>query len=216
MNNKYSDLPFTKRMKKIIMMVGSAEKLAKKAGMSAMVIGQYLSGKSDPTRKKLIALANAADVNLLWLATGKGSIHGHINIELLTLIFTIMEDHENKTGKYMSIIEKFEIIGIIYNIFYDADPVKEETGNLIKEGIAAIEGFFDSIDKLLASKKGREKVFDVLRKVFTEELGVDEIEEYLDSRILRKGLLQGIIKWPSRKIKKEGEESHKEIKLKDI
>jgi len=63
---------FTDRIKYIIDLVGSAEKLANISGMSSRVIGQYLSGKTDPTRKKIIALAEAAGVSVQWLSTGEG------------------------------------------------------------------------------------------------------------------------------------------------
>jgi len=66
------DILFMERMKELIRGVGSAEKLARLTGMSARVIGQYASGKSDPTRRKLIALAEAGGVLVEWLATGKG------------------------------------------------------------------------------------------------------------------------------------------------
>ena len=53
-------LSFEDRIKKIISVAGSADKLAYNAGVSPSLIGKYLSGKTDPTRKKLIALAEAA------------------------------------------------------------------------------------------------------------------------------------------------------------
>ena len=64
---------FAERMKVIIRKVGSADKLSKLSGISATIIGKYSSGLSDPTRKKLIALAKAADVSLEWLAAGIGA-----------------------------------------------------------------------------------------------------------------------------------------------
>lgn len=63
---------FANRMKVLVELVGSAEKLARLAGMSARVIGKYVSGETDPSRERLISLAKAADVNVLWLATGEG------------------------------------------------------------------------------------------------------------------------------------------------
>lgn len=63
---------FSERVKAIVGLVGSAEKLARLAGMSARIIGKYLAGESDPTREKLVALANAAKVNIAWLADGEG------------------------------------------------------------------------------------------------------------------------------------------------
>lgn len=42
--------------------------------MSGVMVGKYASGESEPSRDKLIALAKAADVNVLWLATGEGEM----------------------------------------------------------------------------------------------------------------------------------------------
>lgn len=35
-------------------------------------MGDYLSGKSDPSRMRMISIAEAANVSIEWLATGKG------------------------------------------------------------------------------------------------------------------------------------------------
>lgn len=66
------EISFGERIKELIRLVGSAEKLARATGMSARGIGQYASGTSDPTRSKMLLLADAAGVNVLWLATGEG------------------------------------------------------------------------------------------------------------------------------------------------
>ncbi|EAT15343.1 helix-turn-helix transcriptional regulator [Desulfuromonas acetoxidans] len=42
------------------------------SGVSEGVIRRYLSGKSEPTRPVLIALADASNVTVQWLATGEG------------------------------------------------------------------------------------------------------------------------------------------------
>lgn len=66
------DISFGERVKEVIQLVGSAEKLARMTGISARGIGHYAAGGSDPTRSKMVALAEAAGVNVLWLATGEG------------------------------------------------------------------------------------------------------------------------------------------------
>jgi len=74
MINELDDLTFTERIEIIIKLAGSAEKLAQKTGISSRMIGKYLSGDSDPTRRKLVAMADAVDVNVKWLATGEGEL----------------------------------------------------------------------------------------------------------------------------------------------
>jgi len=64
---------FIERLKLICSRAGNASALAKKAGISNSGLSRYLAG-GDPSRKVLIALAEAADVSLHWLATGEGSM----------------------------------------------------------------------------------------------------------------------------------------------
>lgn len=70
----FPELSFPERLKIIVEHVGSAEKLAKRARMSARVIGKYLSGQTEPSRVRLIDLAIAGNVNTRWLAEGFGPL----------------------------------------------------------------------------------------------------------------------------------------------
>ncbi|RJP17215.1 MAG: helix-turn-helix transcriptional regulator [Deltaproteobacteria bacterium] len=67
-----SDPNFMGRMKEVVEMVGSAEKLAKLSGISSRGIGKYLAGETDPSRVRLVAIARATGVSIKWLATGEG------------------------------------------------------------------------------------------------------------------------------------------------
>ncbi|WP_168735210.1 XRE family transcriptional regulator [Pseudothauera rhizosphaerae] len=62
---------FIDRLRLLADRVGSANGLAKSAGISQSGLQRYLAG-GQPTRKVLIALARAARVDLLWLITGQG------------------------------------------------------------------------------------------------------------------------------------------------
>ena len=62
---------FAARIRLLGERVGSANQLAKQAGISRRILGDYLSGKSDPSREKLLALADAGGVSVEWLATGR-------------------------------------------------------------------------------------------------------------------------------------------------
>lgn len=62
---------FIERLRLLIDKVGSANALAKSAGVSQSGFQRYLAG-GQPTRKVLIALAQAAQVDLQWLMTGRG------------------------------------------------------------------------------------------------------------------------------------------------
>jgi len=68
------DAGFIGRLRELVAMLGTASALAKKAGISQSGLHRYLSG-GEPTRKVLIALAEAGGVNLDWLMTGKGPVN---------------------------------------------------------------------------------------------------------------------------------------------
>jgi phage repressor protein C with HTH and peptisase S24 domain len=62
---------FVERLKLLVMRAGSARALAGKAGVSSNTISLWLRD-SEPGRDKLVDLANAADVSVEWLASGRG------------------------------------------------------------------------------------------------------------------------------------------------
>jgi phage repressor protein C with HTH and peptisase S24 domain len=64
---------FVERLRMLCERAGSANALAKAAGLSPSGFHRYLTG-GEPSRKVLVALARAANVNLLWLATGEGAM----------------------------------------------------------------------------------------------------------------------------------------------
>jgi len=63
---------FGKRLQIVVDIVGSAAALSRKTSISASLIRGYIEETNDPSRKKLIAIAEAAQVSTEWLATGKG------------------------------------------------------------------------------------------------------------------------------------------------
>lgn len=68
-----ADCAFIARLQAVIDLAGGQSALARAAGVSQAVIHRYLNG-GDPSRTKLIAIANGAGVSVLWLATGEGSM----------------------------------------------------------------------------------------------------------------------------------------------
>ena len=65
---------FKLRMSIAARLAGNATELSRKTGISRRAIGSYLAGCSDPTRERLIAIANVSGVSVEWLATGKGGL----------------------------------------------------------------------------------------------------------------------------------------------
>lgn len=66
------DNSFGERVDELVRIMGSRKALAESARISTRALDQYRSGDTDPTRRKLIAMARAAGVNVEWLATGEG------------------------------------------------------------------------------------------------------------------------------------------------
>lgn len=73
-NSSDGSLSFPQRIAFAAKIAGNATELAKRAGISRRAIGTYLSGSSDPTLQRLLAIANATGIALEWLATGAGPI----------------------------------------------------------------------------------------------------------------------------------------------
>lgn len=68
---------FAERLRFAIANAGSIQKLGERARVAPRTISGYLVGKGDPSRQRLIALADAGEVSVEWLATGRGdpSLH---------------------------------------------------------------------------------------------------------------------------------------------
>lgn len=64
------DEGFIERLRDLASKVGSANALAKAAGISQSGIQRYLNG-GEPSRKALVAIADAGEVSVDWLATGR-------------------------------------------------------------------------------------------------------------------------------------------------
>jgi phage repressor protein C with HTH and peptisase S24 domain len=63
---------FTTRLRTILSHWPSADRLARAMGVSPSAFRKWLRGEAEPSRERLIALADAAKVSIAWLATGEG------------------------------------------------------------------------------------------------------------------------------------------------
>ena len=63
---------FTERMSYAIQAGGGPVEVARKTGLSRRVLDKYRSGDSDPSRTRLILIAEVSGVDVGWLATGAG------------------------------------------------------------------------------------------------------------------------------------------------
>jgi phage repressor protein C with HTH and peptisase S24 domain len=64
---------FAARLKLIVQQWPSAYRLAKATGVSPSAFRKWLKGVAEPSRDRLVALAEAAGVNVSWLAQGEGT-----------------------------------------------------------------------------------------------------------------------------------------------
>jgi transcriptional regulator with XRE-family HTH domain len=168
--NIKQDSSFTDRIQEIIKLVGSAEKLASSSNMSAVVIGRYLSGKTDPSRKKIIALAEAVGVNIEWLATGNGpkkkSDRQRFDLELLTLIIGGLSEYEASIAGKLTAVEKTLIIIYAYYLYSDVDHALHQKRFSIMDTITGVENLFASLDGMMDTEKGREQAKKIFIKLF--------------------------------------------------
>jgi phage repressor protein C with HTH and peptisase S24 domain len=63
---------FAGRLREAIASYNSTSEAARRTGCSESALRKWLDGKSEPTRKNLVSLAEATGVNVEWLATGTG------------------------------------------------------------------------------------------------------------------------------------------------
>jgi phage repressor protein C with HTH and peptisase S24 domain len=64
---------FVARLQLIVQHWPSADRLAKATGVSPSAFRKWLKGVAEPSRDRLVALAEAAGVDLSWLAQGEGA-----------------------------------------------------------------------------------------------------------------------------------------------
>jgi phage repressor protein C with HTH and peptisase S24 domain len=63
---------FAARLQLVVRQWPSADRLAKATGVSPSAFRKWLKGIAEPSRDRLVALAEAAGVNVSWLAQGEG------------------------------------------------------------------------------------------------------------------------------------------------
>lgn len=65
---------FSERLKLIVTHWPSADKLARAAGVSTSAFRKWLRGDAEPSRGRLVALAEVSGVSVAWLAKGEGPL----------------------------------------------------------------------------------------------------------------------------------------------
>lgn len=123
-------------MQKCAERAGSVNALARKADLSQSGIRRYFCG-GEPTRKVLIALAQAAEVDLVWLATGDGVMDGtatsvprasravlgasRLNADALRLAIETIEAALATAGRQATPERKADMVDAAYQLFMEAE-----------------------------------------------------------------------------------------------
>ena len=113
--------------------VGSISAFARKAGISPSAMHQYLSGGSEPTRDALVAIADATDSGIEWLATGRGPAGNpthpaparkvaenpdpQLKVSLLGKALKAVEEVDAQSGHALSCGRKARLTIALYEMF---------------------------------------------------------------------------------------------------
>jgi transcriptional regulator with XRE-family HTH domain len=186
---------FVTRLKEVVGKE-SIRSFAKKCDISDTALRQYLSGKSEPTRLPLIAIARAGMVNIEWLVTGIGSMRKVdeelFNTSLLALIIELLEEKEKETNKELTPFEKADFISDAYGLCFEIDPTSDQAKNSIRDYIKAFNDFLSFIDKMIETEVGMKKAQKFLAKKFEAGFSKYEAEfqaeEFIGSRLLKRHL----------------------------
>ena len=163
----------------------SVNAFANRAGLSEGVIRNYLSGPTLPGLENLIAIANAANVNIKWLATGEGpKTHTRINMDFLAFLLAIFARYEEELGTPLSYTEKAFFISTIYDLYWQDGFEFKGLGELIKGEIEALH---------ISIKMRRNLIDSGIDEIRRDEITRDSLDQLFgkdDADIVMQKLLQ--------------------------
>ena len=111
---------FETGFKVVLDRIGKLQNAAQIAGVTAEQVAKWRDGKAKPPFKAVVALANAADVSLDWLATGTESpekTSGKPNKKELLHAIETVEETLSSAKKNLEPLKKAELILAIYDLF---------------------------------------------------------------------------------------------------
>ncbi|PSQ90843.1 MAG: hypothetical protein BRD57_05865 [Proteobacteria bacterium SW_6_67_9] len=107
----------------------SVRAFARKTGVSDTFLRQCLAGRTDPTRAKLIAIAEAGNTSLQWLATGAhpaaAAVQSGPDIDRLHAIIETVEAVVAEQSYALLPSQKAHLITALYQ--RASEPVTRET-----------------------------------------------------------------------------------------
>ena len=147
--DKESD-DFPDRIKLLIKRAGNVSKLSRLCGSSESVIRKWRNGDAEPSRSRLLALADSMSVSIEWLVAGRGSMEARAqgpilevaeeaarlgksgdgslattDKELLQRIMLGIEEGLEATGHKVSADKKVELAFALYEIFSKSEAAPD-------------------------------------------------------------------------------------------
>jgi len=150
-----SQKDFGERVKQIVTQFGSAKKLADAIGVSSRIIEKYMAGTSDPTRRILLAMADAGKVSVAWLSGGIGSKNTEVELsnkgreiigEHLPEVYDLPDEMEAVLKAFVEVMvsgEKGTILALTQNTYEFRDKVR------LNKEILSIKKDMDAIKRRL-------------------------------------------------------------------
>lgn len=183
MAKKDADIEFQKRMQICVDAVGNASALARAAGISNPVIGDYLSGASEPTRPRLVNIARAAGVSVEWLATGTGN--KKVNDDSPFVAIPVLPTAGSSSG---GLALEFDEIGDAFplpRVWAERWRIKEKT-HCVVWGVEGMEPTINPHDKLICHMKPLQMTGDGLYLVKHGDVHTVKRLQWLPDRIRAK------------------------------
>ena len=113
--------PFGERLKWVVEKIGTQKKAGELAGVKPEMIGKYISGKAKPSFYVMKTLAEAVNVSLDWIATGKDALSGSmVDTERLEQVVHQIEVHVAAQSVCLSASKKALLIKELYTLSLEA------------------------------------------------------------------------------------------------
>ncbi|ABR74754.1 hypothetical protein CBG46_09155 [Actinobacillus succinogenes] len=112
---------FPERIELVINKLNGPSEFSRQTGVTLSTITRWRKGEADPSRTNLIKIAEAANVNLEWLATGKGSADNTATLDERTDgVGEITAYNSRSVARYEEFVNQFEFIPMHNDIVVSA------------------------------------------------------------------------------------------------
>ena len=127
-----ADMPMRLRM--CAQRVGGGNELARQTGIPRRTLENYLNGKTEPVPSRLIAIADAAGADLIWLLAGSGEFRSASpgskgrspkdRLEEMRLISTVLRQAVGQENAHINrqLWTDLQSLAYIHNLSHEAVP----------------------------------------------------------------------------------------------